>query len=408
MNTVPTKLWNKNFLLFVTGMELSSIGNGLLRFALPLYILHETGNPALMGMVLSISSVPLMIFLPVGGVVADRFSKRKVLALMNVATAIVIVAYLGLATMINIVPATIVLMLFFSSFESMITPSSEASVPSLVPVSDLVKANSLTWSLGVFSMVASPIIGGFMLSRIGLIPILFVSIACYLLATLMKLMLKLPYTKQEVNESLLKTVVTDIKESIYFVTKKNTQIGKLHLLSAYVGLFLLPLNYVALPILISTYLDMADTVVGIVQGVVMFGGTVGALLIGTLGEKATVKLARPIYLACSIAIMLAGVGLLLSNEGMISVVILVISFFSVMGLSIIFAVLSAAYFGEKVPEHLLGKISALDFSITWAGIVIGNYVFGLLLNHFIEAPWIALLIIGGVAAIGACFMKIKG
>ena len=77
MNNIQNKLWNKNFILYILGMEFSWTGYFLLTFSLPLYILLETGNPALMGLVLAFASVPFIILSPIGGVMADRFNKRK-------------------------------------------------------------------------------------------------------------------------------------------------------------------------------------------------------------------------------------------------------------------------------------------------------------------------------------------
>ena len=45
------KLWNKDFIKFVIGWELTLIGSALIFFALPLYVLLETGNPALLFLV---------------------------------------------------------------------------------------------------------------------------------------------------------------------------------------------------------------------------------------------------------------------------------------------------------------------------------------------------------------------
>ena len=408
MTTTITKLWNKNFFLFVTGMELSLIGNALLRFVLPLYILLETGDPALMGTVTALASIPLIAFLPIGGLAADRLNKRVLFAVMNFATAIAIIVYFGISNVMDIVPATIIFMLFFSAFESMITPSTEASVPALVPADDLVKANSVTWLLSIFSTVGSPILGGFILARFGLIPILFVSIALYLLATIVKLMVQIPYTKQKMDESLLKTIVKDLKDAIYFVTKENTEIGKLMLTSIFVGFFLLPVTYVALPVLASTYLGMGETIVGVMQGSVMFGGTLGVILIGVLGEKANITKARLFLLICSTALLLSGLGFMLSSNVKVTSIILIVSFFTVMIFFTIFAIIASAYMGEKIPEHLIGKVMSLDVTIIWLATAAGNYIFGLLFSHFINSPGIALLIIGGFATAGALCVRIRG
>ena len=406
MNTA-TKLWNKNFILYLTAMELSSIGNSLLRFALPLYLLLETGSPALMGTVLSISSIPLIIFLPVGGTIADRYSKRKILGWTNLATAISIVVYLSINQVLGILPASIILLLLFSTFEGMMRPSSEATLPFIVPEQSLVKANSLNWSLSVFSMVASPIIGGFILSTLGLFSILIISIVFYLLASVMKFMVKIPYKERRIETGLLKTIINDFQESFVYVSRKNTKIGRLLRISVFNGLFFLPINYIALPILISSYLGMAESTVGIVQGVVMLGGTAGGILFGLLGNKVTIKSTFLILLSCSLIVVLSGFIMMWSPSNILTLIVLSVLFFAIMGLTVIIAILVTTYFGTNISEELLGKVVALDFAIVWVAIAIGNFLFGWLLNHFIDSPWFALFIMGGVATLATSFVKMK-
>ena len=327
----PTKLWNKNFLLLMLGMEFNYIGANLLKFVLPLYVLRETGNPALMGTVLAFSLIPLILFLPIGGISADRFSKRILLALMNMATAIAIVVYLGISSTIAIVPATIIFFLLFSAFESMITPTVEASMPVLVPKNDLVKANSVSWLLSILSTVGSPILGGFILERLGLTTVLYICIAFYVLATTVKLTLKIPHSKQEAVGSLLRTIVSDIKDGVFYVTKENTKIGKLILISGSVGLFFLPITSTTLPVLVSTYLEMGETFVGLANGVVMFGGTVGIILLGVLGEKANVTRIRPLLLVCCGLLAVTGLGVMWSTHAMLTYVVIIALFFMITG-----------------------------------------------------------------------------
>ena len=70
-------IWNRNFMTFVLALELHLIAKTLIRFALPLYVLIETGNPALQGMVLSLSALPLIILSPIGGALTDKFNKKN-------------------------------------------------------------------------------------------------------------------------------------------------------------------------------------------------------------------------------------------------------------------------------------------------------------------------------------------
>lgn len=66
-----TKLFKRDFTMVVIGQIISLFGNGILRFALPLYLLMETESSALFGMVTACSFIPMVIFSFFGGVIAD-------------------------------------------------------------------------------------------------------------------------------------------------------------------------------------------------------------------------------------------------------------------------------------------------------------------------------------------------
>ena len=407
MNTTPKKLWNRNFILYLIGMEFNLIGTNLLKFVLPFYVLLETGNPALMGTILAFSTIPLALFIPIGGIVADRFSKKNIMVLMNVASAIVIIAYLAMSGTMAIVPATIIFFLLFSSFESMISPTSEASTPFLVPKDDLVRANSVTWILSIFSTVGSPIIGGFILARFSLTSALYISVALYTLAIAVKLIMKIPFTKQKMTTSFSKTVMNDLVDGTRFAIQEH-KIKKILLSSVFIGLFLIPLTSIALPVLVSIHLGMEETFVGLAVGIISFGGTASILLLGLLGERINITKTRLIFMICSLAIIPAGLGVLWIADTTLVFIVLIISFFIADGLSTMVNVLASTYIGEKTPEHMIGKVMSLYIAAIYLGGVVGNYIFGILFRSFINTSGVLLLIIAGFAIIYSfLFLRIK-
>ena len=74
---MQTKLFSRDFTLVVIGQIISLFGNAILRFALPLYLLRETGSSTLFGVVTACSFAPMVILSMAGGVLADRVNKRK-------------------------------------------------------------------------------------------------------------------------------------------------------------------------------------------------------------------------------------------------------------------------------------------------------------------------------------------
>jgi len=407
MNTKATKLWNKDFITFAIGWEFALIGETLLRFALPLYILQQTGDPMLMGTILAFSTIPFIVLSPISGVVADRFNKRKLLGIMNLATALAIMGYIIMSEMMEIVAATIIIMLVLIALESLISPTVESSVPFLVPKGELVRANSITFLMTTFSSVGSPMLGGFILAGFGLVPILFISILLYVLAAIAQYMAKIPFTKLKMKENLVKTVKSDIKDAIYFVTKENKTLGKVILIISLFCIVLAPILTVALPVLVTIIFKGGEMTLGLIQGFVLLGGVVGVISISFLGKNANISKMSSLLWISSIPLLPAAFAFIWSNNSIYTYIILIIALFIIFAIIEIMAIICWSYIGEKSPENLVGKIMALSSALMILGVAIGNYLYGFMFNHFIETPEIALFIIVIASAVVAFVAKIK-
>ena len=86
-------LFKRDFTLVVIGQIISLFGNAILRFALPLYLLRETGSSALFGMVTACSFAPMVVLSMIGGVLADRVNKRNIMVGLDFCTAVLILIF---------------------------------------------------------------------------------------------------------------------------------------------------------------------------------------------------------------------------------------------------------------------------------------------------------------------------
>ena len=90
---MQTKLFRRDFTLVVIGQIISLFGNAILRFALPLYLLRETGSSTLFGVVTACSFAPMVILSMAGGVLADRVNKRDIMVGLDFSTAAIILLF---------------------------------------------------------------------------------------------------------------------------------------------------------------------------------------------------------------------------------------------------------------------------------------------------------------------------
>ena len=107
------QVFSRDFTLVVIGQIISLFGNAILHFALPLYLLRETGSSALFGVVTACSFLPMVS--PVGGAVADRVNKRSMMAGLDFFTAGLILMYTLIWGLAPLVPVTVAcLMLLYA------------------------------------------------------------------------------------------------------------------------------------------------------------------------------------------------------------------------------------------------------------------------------------------------------
>ncbi len=84
------KLFTKNFTFLILGQAISLFGNFILKLALSMYILEQSGSAGIFATILSIATIPTILLSPLGGMIADRANKRNVMVILDGLTGILI------------------------------------------------------------------------------------------------------------------------------------------------------------------------------------------------------------------------------------------------------------------------------------------------------------------------------
>lgn len=83
-----SELFGRNFILLILGQASSLFGNFILKLALSMYVLEATGSAVVFAGILSVAMVPTIILSPLGGILADRADKRKVMVALDALSGI--------------------------------------------------------------------------------------------------------------------------------------------------------------------------------------------------------------------------------------------------------------------------------------------------------------------------------
>lgn len=182
---------NRNFRNLWLGQVVSQLGDWFNTIALYTLVLELTGSGRAVGLVLVARFAPSVIFGPLAGAVADRFNRRTVMIVCDVARAVVVLGFLLIrsAEDLWLAYALTVAQLGLSTF---FEPARTAAVPSVVTERELVTANtitSVTWSA---MLTLGAAIGGAMTAAFGSTAAFLLDSLTYFVSALFIALIHLP------------------------------------------------------------------------------------------------------------------------------------------------------------------------------------------------------------------------
>jgi MFS family permease len=390
-NRQPLKLWNRNFILVAIGQVISLFGNAILRFALPLYLLRETGSAALFGVVTAVAFLPMIFLSFLGGVLADRVNKRNIMVALDFITGIVITAFLVALGTMPLVPLMIVVLMALYGIGGVYHPTVQASIPLLVENKDILKANAIVNQVSSLSTLLGPVIGGMLFGVYGIIPILVIGIFCFMLSAVMELFIRMPYYKRETDQGPIAIIRADFKDSAYFIRKEKPTLIQLFMLVALHNMITSSMLLVSVPIIIINSLGLSDALLGYAQGAVAFGGLIGGMI--TMIYSGRLKLAGThyrLFVSSGLVLMIA-IALLLNLPAMAIYGTIVVASFGVMVMFSMFGVQMMAHIQIETPPELVGKVIALLLSIVMIAQPAGQAIFGFIFEAFGNRPDLIML-----------------
>jgi MFS family permease len=149
------------FRLLYAAQSISSLGDRLVPVALAFAVLNLTGSVTSLGVVLAAQTVPLVAFVLVGGVWADRFSRRRVMVISDLVRASAQAA--SAALLLNgsaRLWELVVLQAVYGTARAFFDPAALAVIPQTVDGDQLQRANTLIALSQNIAAVAGPAVAG--------------------------------------------------------------------------------------------------------------------------------------------------------------------------------------------------------------------------------------------------------
>jgi DHA3 family tetracycline resistance protein-like MFS transporter len=159
----------RDFALLWAGAAVSLIGDGVYIVAIAWQVYSLSDSPTALSLVGVAWTLPLGLFVLLGGVVSDRFERRRIMIAADLARAAAAAA-IGVLSLTGAIELwhLIALAVVFGTGEAFFGPAFMSLVPQIVPRHLLLQANSLDQFIRPFAfLLVGPALGGWLVASIG-------------------------------------------------------------------------------------------------------------------------------------------------------------------------------------------------------------------------------------------------
>jgi MFS family permease len=158
----------RNFQLFFGGQLISLVGTWMQNVAQSWLVYRLTGSSVLLGMVGFAGQIPVFLLAPVGGIVADRYSRHRVVvatqtASMLLASALAALTLTGAIRIWHI----FVLAALLGTVNAFDIPARQSFIVDMVGRADLINAIALNSSMFNGARIVGPAVAGILVASIG-------------------------------------------------------------------------------------------------------------------------------------------------------------------------------------------------------------------------------------------------
>ncbi len=385
MTALTRGLRRRDLRLLVVGSTVSLVGDGVYAVAMAVAVLHVAGTATALAATAVANLVPRVLFGLYGGLLADRVSRRAVLAVCDL-VRLAVVAALGLLLLGAEPPlwALLVLVVPLGAASGAAAPAFSALLPDLVEEDELVAANGLLGSVAPLAqMVAGPVLGGVLAAYdVGLA--LLVDAATFGVSTLCVLLLRPVREHHRVAARPLPWA--QFREGLGYV--RRTPWLATNMLAGLVVTFAVSGTMTMLPVLVRSGYGAPTADFGYLLAVGGLAATLAAVWVGARRPPG-----RP--LRASYAAYVGGLGAVaglgLAPGPLLGAVFMAVFFVG----ATVGNLLQDSVLGARVPRELRGRVSSLDWVAATAAQPLSVVLAAVSADHLGIRP---TYVVAGVAA----------
>lgn len=273
------KKWKSQFIIVALGQAVSMLGSHGVQFALIWWLAEKTSSPLMLGISGIVAYLPMSLFSPIAGIVADRHNRKFISIFSDMMMGMIALIYAVLLFFFDLPIWTVFVMLCVRGIGSTFQqPAIQSIIPQLVPKDQLVKTNGWMQLLNSGSFLLGPVIGASLYAIFPMSVVLMSDVVGAILASVALAVVKIP--KLEKTEQEKHRFVTEIKEGLQ-VFGEDKKLFYIVIAEALCMFFYAPLSSFY-PLMTSDYFDLSAMYGSAVELSFAIGMMVSSLLFSSV------------------------------------------------------------------------------------------------------------------------------
>ncbi len=386
-------LGHRNFRLYFAGHLVSLVGWSMHSVAQPWLVLLLTDSPFYVGLVAMLGTVPIMILALLGGVVADRFPKRRVLFVTQT-SAMIIALLLAIVVLSDVVSLTHVMIAstLLGMTAAFDIPCRQAFVVDLVGKQDLMSAIALNSASFNSSRIIGPGVAGLIIGAVGVGACFLINGVSYLALIFALVMMRLAASPVVASATPARSTVG---AGLAYVAA-NRRMRALILMIAFASVFGFPF-YVLLPVIARNVLGLGSVEFGWMVSAAALGAVVAALGLATLGRSIpkgrVITIAAPTFGVCVSLLGLA------RSFPLLLVLLMLTGFFQV-----VLTATTNTLLQSLVRDDFRGRVMSV-YSLAFLGLMpVGLLLAGTVAERWSPTAWLS---VAGVICAGLMVLVLR-
>jgi len=371
--TVPSglrALRHRDFRVFFAGQAVALVGAWMQQMAQAWLVLSLTNSPLRLGLVGSLNFLPILLFALVGGAVADRLPKRRLLVLTQ---SLLFCQTLTLALLIVTDHVRYwhicVLALVWGIANTIDLPVRQAFVVELAGRADVTSAVALNSAAFNVARIVGPAAAGLLIARAGVAPAYFINAGAFVIVTVVLLTVRA--RGAPLPREIGTTLGEEIREGLAYALRTPRI---LILLAVLFVVSLTVFNFsIYVPLFARQVLGLGPEGFGLLMASVGVGAVGGALTLGARQAPSLALLFGTGFLSCAGLVVMSTIG----RFGVAVAALFVLGWISVMVVAGCQAALQLA-----APDRLRGRIMSLHTFIYGGVFPFGAFTVGSISEHW--------------------------